>query len=85
MEYFGERAVVRPNDTGLHVVVSLRGAQDAPRLCEQARQAGIHVVPLSSYQMSKHSEATADFYFSSAGISEQDIIPAIQQLSRIWR
>ncbi len=85
VEYFGERAVVRPNDTGLHVVVSLRGAQDAPRLCEQARQAGIHVVPLSSYQMSKHSEATADFYFSSAGISEQDIIPAIQQLSRIWR
>lgn len=84
-EFFGERAVVRPNDTGLHVVVSLRGALDAPQLCEQARQRGVHVVPLSSYQMSQHNERTADFYFSSAGISEQDIVPAIRELSRIWR
>ncbi len=85
-EFFGECAVVRPNDTGLHVVVSLRGMQDAPGLCQQARREGIHVVPLSSYQMSRRSEETiADFYFSSAGISERDIVPAIQELSRIWR
>ncbi len=84
-EFFGDRASVRPNDTGLHVVVSLKGSFDAPGLCNQARQQGIRVIPLSSYQMSHKKEATADFYLSSAGISEHDIVPAIEELSRIWR
>ncbi|MGN1014709.1 MAG: PLP-dependent aminotransferase family protein [Butyricicoccus sp.] len=83
-DWFGARASVRPNDTGLHVIVSLRGQYDAHRLCDLAEHEGIRLVPMSSYRMGRQTEATTDFYFSSAGISEQDIAPAIEQLSRIW-
>jgi GntR family transcriptional regulator/MocR family aminotransferase len=83
-EYFGDRATVQPNDTGLHVILSLHGVYDAQHLRKLAEAEGIRVVPMSSYQMGKPTEAKTDFYLSSAGISEENIRPAIQRLSQIW-
>lgn len=83
-EHFGARAVVRPNDTGLHVVVSISGAGNAEDMCAQARKAGVDIVPMSSYQMAQRSVGKTDFYLSSAGISEEDIEPAIARLRTVW-
>lgn len=83
-EHFGAQAVVRPNDTGLHVVVSILGAGNADEMCTKARRVGIVIVPMSSYQLGERTEAKADFYLSSAGISEQDIEPAIARLRDVW-
>ena len=83
-EYFGSRAVVRPNDTGLHVVVSILGTGDAEEMCAQAREAGVDIVPMSSYQMGKRAAAKTDFYLSSAGISEEEIEHAIARLRDAW-
>lgn len=84
VEHFGSRAVVRPNDTGLHVVVSLSGAGDAEQMCAQAQQAGVRIIPMSSYQLGGKAVEKTDFYLSSAGISEQDIEPAIACLRTVW-
>ena len=83
-EYFGARATVRPNDTGLHVIVSLAGQGNAEEMCEQARQAGVRIVPMSSYQLGRQRMHAAVFYLSSAGISEEDIEPAVAQLRTVW-
>lgn len=83
-EHFGARAVVRPNDTGLHVVVSISGAGNAEDMCAKARKAGVDIVPMSSYQMAQRSVGKTDFYLSSAGISEEDIEPAIARLRTVW-
>ena len=83
-EHFGARAVVQPNDTGLHVVVSLLGAGDAEQMCRQARQAGVRIVPMSTYQLDGTAGGKTDFYLSSAGIPEQDIEPAIARLRAVW-
>lgn len=83
-EHFGARAVVRPNDTGLHVVVSISGIGNAEDMCAQAKKAGVDIVPMSSYQMEQHSVGKTDFYLSSAGISEEDIEPAIARLRTVW-
>lgn len=83
-KYFGERALVRPNDTGLHVIVSLADAGDAGDMCRRALKHGIHMVPMASYQMDDGAANTSDFYVSCAGISEQDIEPAIALLGKIW-
>lgn len=83
-EHFGARAVVRPNDTGLHVIVSLAGGGDAEEMCRLARQADVHIVPMSSYQLGHHPLNQTDFYLSSAGIPEEDIEPAIAQLRTVW-
>lgn len=82
--YFGRRASIRPNDTGLHVILSLHGAYDAKALCRKAEEDGIRIVPMSSYRMGQQTSATTDFYLSSAGISEEDIGSAIRRLSEIW-
>lgn len=83
-EYFGARAAVRPNDTGLHVIVSLVNGGQAEEMCRLARKAGVHIVPMSSYQLGNQPVDTTDFYLSSAGISEEDIEPAIAQLRTVW-
>lgn len=83
-EHFGARAAVRPNDTGLHVIVSLAGQGDAEEMCELAKQAGVRLVPMSSYQLGRRRIPSAVFYLSSAGIAEQDIEPAIAQLHTVW-
>lgn len=83
-EYFGSRAVVRPNDTGLHVVVSILGTGNAEEMCARARAAGVDIVPMSSYQLGKRTAAKTDFYLSSAGISEEDIEHAIARLRDAW-
>ncbi|MCD8356622.1 MAG: PLP-dependent aminotransferase family protein [Clostridia bacterium] len=83
-EHFGTRAVVRPNDTGLHVVVSISGTGNAEAMCAQARKAGVDIVPMSSYQMGHQTAEKTDFYLSSAGISEEDIEPAIARLRTVW-
>ncbi|MGM9623204.1 MAG: hypothetical protein ACI3X2_07795, partial [Butyricicoccus porcorum] len=83
-EHFGARAAVRPNDTGLHVIVSLAGHGNAEEMCEQARQVGVRIVPMSSYQLGRQRMHAAVFYLSSAGISEEDIEPAIAQLRTVW-
>lgn len=83
-EHFGARAVIRPNDTGLHVIVSLSGRADAEEMCRLARNAGVHIIPMSSYQLGKQAVNTSDFYLSSAGILEEDIEPAIAQLRTVW-
>ncbi len=83
-EHFGARAVVRPNDTGLHVIVSITGGGDAAEMCRHAREAGVEIVPMSSYQMGQKPLNQTDFYLSSAGISEEDIEPAIAQLRTVW-
>ena len=82
--YFGTRAAIRPNDTGMHVILSLHGVYDAKELRDRAEEEGIRIVPMSSYRMGHQIGATTDFYLSSAGISEQDIAPAIRRLSEIW-
>lgn len=83
-EYFGTRAAVRPNDTGLHVVVSIAGAGNAEEMCAQARSVGVDIVPMSSYQLGRRSVGKTDFYLSSAGIAEEDIEPAIARLRTVW-
>lgn len=84
-EHFGARATVRPNDTGLHVIVSLAGRGDAEQMCAQARQAGVRIVPMSSYQLGNRRTQAAVFYLSSAGIAEEDIEPAVAQLRTVWQ
>lgn len=83
-DWFGDRAIVRPNDTGLHVIVSLKGQHDAEELCRMAVDEGINIVPMSSYRLGGKTEDTTDFYLSTAGIAEEDIEPAIELLSNIW-
>lgn len=83
-EYFGDRATIQPNDTGLHVILSLHGVYDVQKLRRLAEEEGIRIVPMSSYRMGQRTEATTDFYLSSAGIREEDIVPAIRRLSEIW-
>ncbi len=84
-QWFGSHAQVRPNDTGLHVIVSLRGQHNAHTLCRMAEQAGIRIVPMSSYRMGDRREDTTDFYLSTAGIAAQDIKPAIRLLWETWK
>ncbi len=82
--YFGARAIVQPNDTGLHVVVSILGTSDAERMCALAREVDVNIIPMSSYQLGAYAERQTDFYLSSAGIAEQDIAPAIARLRDVW-
>ena len=83
-EYFGKRVAVHPNDTGLHMIISITGTGNAEEMCEKARLAGVQVVPMSSYRLGRNAIPATEFYLSSAGISEQDIIPAIELLSKAW-
>lgn len=83
-EHFGARAVVRPNDTGLHAVVSLSGGGDAEEMCRLAYQAGVAILPISTYQLTGTKQGQTDFYLSSAGIAVEDIEPAVARLRSVW-
>lgn len=80
---FGELATVCPNDTGLHLNVSLRIGIHADELCARAASYGLCMIPLSSYRTGREESETADLYLSCAGIAEQDIEPAIQLLREL--
>lgn len=83
-EHFGSRASVRPNDTGLHVVVSIAGCGDAETMCGLARTVGVDITPMTSYQFTGSEKEKTDFYLSSAGITEKDIEPAVARLRSVW-
>lgn len=84
-EHFGTCAAVQPNDTGLHVMVTLSGMGNAEEMCNQARKAGVCIIPMSSYQLGRKKVNKTVFYLSSAGISEQDIEPAVACLRAAWK
>ena len=83
-EYFGSRVSVRPNDTGLHVVVSVTGSGDAETMCALARQVGVDITPMASYELADNQNEQTDFYLSSAGIPIEDIEPAVARLRSFW-
>ena len=83
-EHFGKRVSVRPNDTGLHMIVSVSGTGNAEEMCEKARLAGVEIVPMSSYQLSGNRMPSTEFYLSSAGIAQEDIAPAVATLRKVW-
>ena len=80
---FGALATVRPNDTGLHLNVSLRISERADSLCARAEEHGLRIIPLSSYRTEGAESETADLYLSCAGIAEKDIEPAIRLLREL--
>ena len=81
---FGQEAEVAPNDTGLHVTVRLYLGIRAETLCAAAEAAGIHIIPMSSYNLSEQTDGSADVYMSCASIREEDILPAVKELKAIW-
>lgn len=83
-EHFGSRVSVHPNDTGLHVVVSVAGRGDAETMCTLARTVGVDITPMTSYQLAGGQDEKADFYLSSAGIAKEEIEPAVARLRSVW-
>ena len=80
-KYFGDMATVYPNDTGLHVTVSLQTALSAGEICEKAEKRGIGLTPMANQQEGEH----ARIYMSCASIREEKIEEAIGILRELMK
>lgn len=82
-QYFGDMATVYPNDTGLHVTVSIRSQDSAEEICQKAEKNGIGLIPMSSYELKDNESQSAQIYMSCASIREEDIEKAIAILKNL--
>ncbi len=76
-KYFGDMATVYPNDTGLHVTVSLKTRESAGEICKKAEDQGIGLIPMFTQQADGEQ---ARIYMSCASIREEEIEEAIRIL-----
>lgn len=83
-KYFGNYVKLQPNDTGLHVILTVRLGKSAEKLAELAQSVGVLVTPMSDYHLGREKLKTAEIYMSSASISEEDIPSAVALLKKVW-
>lgn len=83
-QQFGEQVVISGGEAGLHLTLLLPNGSDDRRICEEARQAGIIVRPLSAYYM--HAKAArSGLLLGYASVPDEQIAPAFDTLATVIR
>jgi len=80
----GDKAVIRGQGTGLHLLLELRTALPAEELVRRAEQVGARVIPISSYSIGPTAGKYPQVLLSYGGIPRGDIAPAIRTLAEAW-
>lgn len=83
-QYFGKNATISPNDTGLHMIVSLKLPQTAEKLCQLALQNGVRLIPMQTFHLEGGAAESAELYLSCAGVAEEAIGDAVAHLYKAW-
>ena len=71
-------------ESGLHIRLAVHTDSTAQRLAQQAAGAGIHILPVSPTAAYADNKAAPEILLSFAGIAEDDIEPALQELQKVW-
>jgi len=81
---FGEQMRITGGEAGLHLTLSLPPQCDDRLICEQARQVGIIVRPLSTYYMTPKT-ARSGLLLGYASVPSEEIAPAFDKLAAVIR
>jgi len=81
---FGEQMMITGGEAGLHLTLSLPPQCNDRLICEQAREVGIIVRPLSTYYMSPKS-ARSGLLLGYASVPSEEIAPAFDKLAAVIR
>ena len=82
---FGGKISIMAYESGLHIRLAVHTDSTAQRLAQQAATAGIHILPVSATTAyADNKPAAPEILLSFAGIAEDDIEPALQELQKVW-
>ena len=82
---FGGKISIMAYESGLHIRLAVHTNSTAQRLAQQAASAGIHILPVSpTAAYADNKPASPEILLSFAGIAEDDIEPALQELQKVW-
>ncbi|WP_010648002.1 PLP-dependent aminotransferase family protein [Oceanobacillus massiliensis] len=70
--------------SGLHIVLSVKNGMTEQGLIKRAAEKGIRVYPLSAYSMGKNYESPPKIILGFAGIAEDQLEGAIETLINSW-
>lgn len=80
-DIFGSKASIMAYESGLHIRLAVHTAATAAQLAQKALTAGIHILPVTA----SSSGTSPEILLSFAGIAEEDIEPALQELKKAWK
>ena len=82
---FGGKISIMAYESGLHIRLAVHTNSTAQLLAQQAAGAGIHILPVSpTTAYADNKPAAPEILLSFAGIAEDDIEPALQELQKVW-
>lgn len=83
---FGNKISIMAYESGLHIRLAVHINSTAQLLAQQAAGAGIHILPVTPTTANADNKPTApEILLSFAGIAEDDIEPALQELQKVWK
>ncbi|MNN71372.1 HTH-type transcriptional regulatory protein GabR [compost metagenome] len=81
---FGEKASVRGQGAGFHILLTLHSSGSARQLAEKAAAAGIRVTPMSYTWWSRPENDEPEFILGFSGIAEASIEEGVRLLAGVW-
>lgn len=70
--------------SGLHILLRVRNGMSEDQLVQTARQAGVHVYPVSVYALQPRLAVASTVLLGFGGLSETDIRTGIERLREAW-
>ena len=80
-----EKVSISGENSGLHILLSVKGAMSEEKLIEKAREEGVCVHGLSEYYINGNARHKNTILIGFASLSLEEIEEGIQKLKKAWR
>ncbi|KZE76154.1 hypothetical protein AV654_24595 [Paenibacillus elgii] len=72
-------------DSGLHLLLRVRGEKDEAELVRAAAREGVGIYPASAYRLRSEADEAPTVLLGFGGLSEADIREGVRLLARAWK